>query len=104
MRTVAIRSYLRQCRNKRYETLSLDGEAVAAVEPDLGIFAEEQQQVLRPLRTLPEQQRTLLALYYDGLTWEEESADLLGKSPATVRSHLRHARKTLKELMASGDV
>jgi RNA polymerase sigma factor (sigma-70 family) len=103
MRTVAIRSYLRQCRKQRHETLSFDCKAEPAVEADLGIFAEEQRQVLRLLRALPEQQRTVLALYYDGLSYEE-IADLLGISPATVRSHLRHARKTLKELMASGEV
>jgi RNA polymerase sigma factor (sigma-70 family) len=80
----------------------LDGTASQAVpEPDLSIFAEEQQHVLHALRALPSEQRIVVALRYDGATCEEIAA-VTGKSPATVRSNLRHARRTLEELMSSG--
>jgi RNA polymerase sigma factor (sigma-70 family) len=69
-------------------------------EPDLAVFSEEQQQVLHRLRRLPPAQRMVAALYYDGLTAEEIAATT-GKPATTVRSHLRHARTTLKEVIAS---
>jgi RNA polymerase sigma factor (sigma-70 family) len=72
----------------------------AASEPDLAVFSEEQQRVLSLLRQLPAAQRVITALYYDGLTAEEIAA-ATGRPAATVRSHLRHARKTLKEVIAS---
>lgn len=98
VRTVAVRAFWRQLRTRR-QTVPLD-EAVGepADDADLRIFAEEQQQVLRLLRVLPPEQRTSIALFYDGMSCEE-IADLLGKPSGTVRSNLRHARKTLKGMM-----
>jgi RNA polymerase sigma factor (sigma-70 family) len=100
-RTVAVRAYLRMARSGITRVASLD-ESVhdPAGNDDLGSFEEEQRQVLRLLRTLPTGQRTVAALYYDGLNCEE-IADVLEKTPATVRSHLRHARQSLKEVIAS---
>jgi DNA-directed RNA polymerase specialized sigma24 family protein len=72
----------------------------AELGSDLSIFADEQQYVLRLLRALPPQQRTVAALFYDGLACEE-IAELGGRPPATVRSHLRHARGRLKELVTA---
>jgi len=67
---------------------------------DLAVFSEEQQRVLSLLRQLPPAQRIITALYYDGLS-AEEIAGATGKPAATVRSHLRHARRALKEVIAS---
>jgi RNA polymerase sigma factor (sigma-70 family) len=101
VRTVAVRSYLR-LRRGRPEVTALDESAPdPAADDDLGSFEEEQRQVLHLLRKLPDGQRAVAALYYDGLNCEEIAA-LLGKAPATVRSHLRHARLSLKEVIASG--
>jgi RNA polymerase sigma factor (sigma-70 family) len=101
LRTVAARAYWKQVRMRR-QTVPLDeSEYQAMADSDLRIFREEQQQVLCILRALPPEQRTVVALRYDGATCEE-IATLTGKPSATVRSHLRHARKTLKELMQSG--
>jgi RNA polymerase sigma factor (sigma-70 family) len=99
-RTVAVRAYWKLAR-VRQPLVSL-GESLPEAEsnPDLSIFAEEQQHVLRLLRALPQQQRTVAALFYDGLACEE-IAELVGSPPATVRSHLRHARGRLKELVTS---
>jgi RNA polymerase sigma-70 factor (ECF subfamily) len=99
VRTVAVRAYWRLVRT-RPQTVSLDEfvpESIA--DPSLSIFTEEQQHVLRLLRALPPMQRTVVALAYDASTCEE-IAMLLGISEATVRSHLRHARKNLKGMMS----
>jgi DNA-binding CsgD family transcriptional regulator len=51
--------------------------------------------VLRLLAGLPPRQREVMAWTIDGYD-PEEIAQLTGKNPATVRSHLRHARTSLK--------
>jgi len=102
VRTVVVRIYWKQIRLRR-QTVSLDEpDCQTMADSDMSIFSEEQQQVLRVLRALPSEQRTVVALRYDEATCQE-IASLTGKPSATVRSHLRHARKTLKELMSSGD-
>ena len=58
VRTVAVRTYLRDKRRTRPEMVTLDGSAPhPATADDLGSFEEEQRQVLRLLRTLPDGQR-----------------------------------------------
>jgi RNA polymerase sigma factor (sigma-70 family) len=69
-------------------------------DPDLAVFSEEQQVVLGLLRQLPPTQRAVAALHYDGLT-AEEIAIVTGKPTATIRSHLRHARTTLRKAITS---
>jgi RNA polymerase sigma factor (sigma-70 family) len=69
-------------------------------EPDLLTFADEQRRVIGVLRRLPVAQRTVTALYYDGLT-VAEIAEATGKPAATVRSLLRHARRSLQEVITS---
>jgi RNA polymerase sigma-70 factor (ECF subfamily) len=104
VRTVAVRAYLRQARARGSQTVSLNESAYEpATAPDLDVFTEEQQHVLGLLRGLPAGQRTVAALFYDGLTCEE-IAELAGKPPATIRSQLRHARNSLKGMMASGGI
>lgn len=104
LRTVAVRAYLKQARARDSQAVPLDQSAVdPAAEPDLGVFTGEQQHVLGLLRRLPDGQRTIAALFYDGLTCDE-IAELAGKPPATVRSQLRHARNSLKEMVTSGGV
>jgi RNA polymerase sigma factor (sigma-70 family) len=100
LRTVAVRAYWKQAGTDRKPITLDDSMSGAVTEPDLSIFTEEQLQVLYVLRGLPPEQRTIVALRYDGATCEE-IAEATGKAPATVRSNLRHARKTLKELIKS---
>jgi RNA polymerase sigma factor (sigma-70 family) len=101
VRTVALRNYLRTLRGGRTQAVSFDESLPDPVgNDDLSTFEEEQEQVLRLLRALPSGQRAVTALYYDGLNCEE-IADVLGKTPATVRSNLRHARHSLREVIAS---
>jgi RNA polymerase sigma-70 factor (ECF subfamily) len=100
VRTVAIRHFWRQAWT-RQRTVALDSSVPEpACYLDLDVFEEEQQRVLRMLRSLPSGQRAVAALHYDELTCEE-IAELLAKPAATVRSQLRHARKALKEMMLS---
>jgi RNA polymerase sigma factor (sigma-70 family) len=102
VRKVAIRTYCKQVGIRR-QTVPLDESRHQAVVDgsDPSLFAE-QQQVLRTLRSLPVEQRMVMALHYDEATCEE-IATLTDKPPATVRSLRRHARKALKEMMSSGD-
>lgn len=102
VRTVAIRSYLRMVRRRNAQEVPLDESMPhSATDDGLGAFEQEQQEVLRLLRALPAKQQTVTALYYDGLNCEE-IADALRQTPATVRSNLRHARQSLREVIASG--
>lgn len=104
LRTVAVRAHLKQARARDSQAVSLDQSTFDPPDQlDLGVFAEEQQHVLGLLRALPDGQRTVAALFYDGLTCEE-IAELEGKPPATVRSQLRHARNSLKGMVTSGGV
>jgi RNA polymerase sigma factor (sigma-70 family) len=103
LRTVAVRAWWKRGDTQRFPTVPLDdADCSNATHPDLGIFAAEQQQVLQLLRALPPMQRTIVALFYDGATCGEV-AELTGISRATVRSHLRYARRSVREMMASGD-
>jgi RNA polymerase sigma factor (sigma-70 family) len=98
VRTVAVRTFWKQARTRAsQELVQDDGTALEqpTADADLVLFTEEQQNILRRLRALPDMQRKVFALHYDGLSCEE-IADLLDKTPATVRSNLRHARQTLK--------
>ena len=67
-------------------------------DPDLAVFGDEQRWALSLLRGLPPEQRTVAALFYDEMR-VAEIARLTGKPAATVRSLLRHARKSLKEMI-----
>jgi RNA polymerase sigma factor (sigma-70 family) len=99
VRTVAVRAFWKLSRMRR-RTVLLDNSAPEPVsESDLSIFDEEQY-VLLLIRGLPPRQRAVTALHYDGATGEE-IATLTGMSPVTVRSHLRHARRALKGVVAS---
>lgn len=100
VRITAMRCYWRQVRKVKPEMLPVDAVVEPAADPGMGIFPEEQRRVLALLRALPDSQRTVMALYFDGFSCEE-IVEQLGKPAATVRSHLRHARKTLREVIQS---
>jgi RNA polymerase sigma-70 factor (ECF subfamily) len=96
VRTTAVRSCWRQARVRRVHVAVMDEvQDMPSADPDLGIFGEEQRRVLSLLRALPPGQRVVAALSYDGLSCEEVAV-VLNKPAATIRSQLRHARKTLK--------
>jgi RNA polymerase sigma factor (sigma-70 family) len=100
VRTAALRTLWKHDHRQPLAAPLEEPPAIAGSEPDLMVFAEEQRRVLGLLQQLPAAQRVVAALYYDGLSIEEIAA-VSGKPAATVRSHLRHARRTLKEVIAS---
>jgi RNA polymerase sigma factor (sigma-70 family) len=62
-----------------------------------GLLAVEGEQlVLEALAQLPPIQRAVFALTYDGFPCED-IGEILGMKEATVRSNLRHARRTLSD-------
>jgi RNA polymerase sigma factor (sigma-70 family) len=100
VRTAALRELWKHNRLQPLAAPLEQTPAMPGSEPDLMVFAEEQRRVLGLLQQLPAAQRMVAALYYDGLSMEEIAA-VSGKPAATVRSYLRHARRTLKEVIAS---
>jgi RNA polymerase sigma-70 factor (ECF subfamily) len=60
----------------------------------------EKERVLGLLSFLPQTQRVVMAMYYDGDS-VAEIAEALGSAPSTVRVHLHRARQQLKGLLAS---
>jgi RNA polymerase sigma factor (sigma-70 family) len=62
-------------------------------------FDEDATTVLTMLRALPPAQRVVIALTTDGFK-PGEIAEITGQNTVTVRSNLRHARRTLIRLMA----
>jgi RNA polymerase sigma-70 factor (ECF subfamily) len=66
-------------------------------DPDVAVLGYEHEQLVRDLNTLPWRRRLVMAWHMDGFNTIEISEEL-GMAPATVRSHLRHARSTLKAL------
>jgi RNA polymerase sigma factor (sigma-70 family) len=83
-------------------------ELVTDVVPDVTDYAamadthavEGQALVQQRLQNLPRAQRDTLVLIYLDFSPDEISV-ILGVSPTTVRSNLRHARKVLKERTAT---
>jgi RNA polymerase sigma factor (sigma-70 family) len=98
--TVAVRTYWRLLRT-RPAIVSLPESALeTTVASDLNMLTEEQHHVLSVLRQLPPARRFVVAMKYDGLACKK-IAEILEISEATVRSHLRHARKNLKGMILS---
>jgi RNA polymerase sigma factor (sigma-70 family) len=86
---------------KERRSVPLDGSSHAgradpAVTEDQAATAEEKEEVLRLFQLLPDAQRQVLVLYYDGYS-AVEIAQMLESSNSTVRSNLRHGRARLKK-------
>ncbi|KOG07672.1 hypothetical protein ADK35_43735 [Streptomyces viridochromogenes] len=66
-----------------------------------GIFEQKMESIelLESINRLPVQQRNVLILKYVLDLSAGEVADHMGLSPATVRSHLRHAKTSLAEML-----
>ena len=93
----------RLTRGKRVPTMALDvAEEVAAHTPGPDEMVEQrdlQAQVLSAIRTLPDEQRTVITLYYIREYSQDEIAAFLDVPPSTVKSRLHASRKGLKERM-----
>jgi RNA polymerase sigma factor (sigma-70 family) len=103
VRKVAMRAYLHAAGAAKATSPLEEAHAEpSASDLYLAIFHEEQQLVMTLIRQLPEQQWKVTALYYDGLR-TDKIARLLGKPDSTVRSLLRYARKSIREVVQSKD-
>ena len=76
-------------------------EAIAVEGPG-GLPDDEADELRRAVAQLPAQQQTALHLFYFEGYSTEEIAQIMGERPATVRSHLHRARKTLKIMLEGG--
>lgn len=102
VRKAAYSCYLRQKEKVHRETPVAEavrpGDCHASPADDHS--EEEQLWIVALLRRLPEQQRQVAALFYDGMSLTE-IAEAVDKPVVTVRSNLRHARIRLKEMVQS---
>jgi RNA polymerase sigma-70 factor, ECF subfamily len=80
----------------------LEAHALATREPAPDVQAERmelRERLLAALREIPEERGAVLLLHdLEGWT-HREIADQLGLPQGTIRSHLHHARKRLRELL-----
>lgn len=93
VRTVAVHLYVKRVvrdRKIRQREEAAPRPSTAAQPEDRALYLI----VADVLRGLPRVQRTILALSIDGYA-PREIAELLGSSPDTVRSSLRHARNAV---------
>ncbi len=94
---IARNTALTRIRSEGYRsTVPLDAvaePAAAGAHGGLGEAAELRRQVAR----LPEEQRTVVELFYFQERSVEDVAEMLGMPAGTVKSHLYRARKTLGE-------
>ncbi|HYH80101.1 MAG TPA: sigma-70 family RNA polymerase sigma factor [Longimicrobium sp.] len=92
------RDHLRASR----PVLSIDRMEIASARASPAVEAErrdEQARLLEALKELPEQRREVLLLHdLEGWT-HREIAERLGLPPGTVRSHLHHARRRVRDLL-----
>jgi RNA polymerase sigma-70 factor (ECF subfamily) len=102
VRTVALRYAQRDALREGRRNVR-DGAYVQQLVPSAMLgpeqkveITEEQSSVLKRIEYMPFVRRWVVALAFDGYTVREIAAEL-GVVEATVRSHLRHARRTLGE-------
>lgn len=90
--TVASRTEVPRLLTKGYGALVDDGTAFYRE-------IEEQDELLQILEQLPVKQRLVVAWHLDGFT-DDDIAELTGMRQTTVRSNLRHGRKTLRKIIS----
>lgn len=95
-RKVATRVFLRDIQKRRRirEAVLKDADHRTVASPDIAARQADDRFVLELLNLLAPEQRTVMAWTIDGYG-PGEIAEMTGHKPATVRSHLRHARHRL---------
>lgn len=95
------RDRLAASARRRTEPLPGGGLEESAPGPEVVTErAEIRRAVDAAIRELPEQQRTAFRLHdVDGYT-TNEAARIMGLSPGTIRSHVHHARRALRQALA----
>lgn len=102
VRTTALRRVAREtrtdtARNKRNRLFTALRHCPDPPDPaHLVELADESRAVVKRISELPAARRMVVALVFDGFD-TKEIAQQLGIAEATVRSHVRHARRALRE-------
>lgn len=78
--------------SKRHETDELNDEFIAEEKEDLSF-------VWDAVKSLPDNQREVIHLFYQEGFQTSEIADIIGRKDSTVRSDLRRARERLKTIL-----
>ena len=96
LRRVIVNRHLSWRRRRSASELVLSAEAITASLPDIAVGVVDRDQVRQVLASLPARARTILVLRYYQDLGDAEIADLLGVSPATVRSTASRALSLLR--------
>ncbi|MEU8368739.1 sigma-70 family RNA polymerase sigma factor [Micromonospora tulbaghiae] len=100
-RKVAALSFIASNVNeKKLQDALLSTSRLVSIETDPIGALIEMERITAAVETLPPKQRQLIAAALSGMT-ATEIATAHGMNPDTVRSNLRHARKTLRERLFS---
>lgn len=105
VRTVALRKAIAAARRRREEVQrAVRAGWISTGRDDRELVAEvdERTRVAALLALLPDKQRFVMVLHMEGFK-TDEIGDALGMRPATVRSHLRHARERLRNAIGKSD-
>ncbi len=107
VRKVAYRIATQQRRRDRERTLrSIRGGMTTPEQTDPYSILEDRMDALRRLvellKKVPDKQRLVLVWHLDGFT-NTEIAHHLHMSPATVASHLRHAKNRIRGLLQTSE-
>lgn len=98
VRRVVVNTYLsdRRRAQRRQTVPTSDLRVLDQAAPDAAVAVVARQEVAALLALLPPRQKTAVVLRYLLDETDEQIAEELGCSPGTVRSHLSHARATLR--------
>jgi DNA-directed RNA polymerase specialized sigma24 family protein len=96
-RTTATRIYLRIRKNAKRERDAIRRSQTR--HQTHSVFDGDVEYVMDLLTRLPIEQREIMAWTIDGYE-PSEIAELTGRTAATVRSHLRHARRKLAQMLS----
>ncbi|MFD4627540.1 RNA polymerase sigma factor [Streptomyces sp. NPDC058475] len=100
-RRIWLKNTVANSRNLNVEPASVLDEVVDPSDPATFVQeAQEAVEIVNLISQLPDTQRAVFTLYllYGGR--HQEIAEQLGLTEATTRSHLRHGRRRLAELLA----
>src|SRR5262249_37581984 len=99
---IAVNVYRAKRRGYKPAFLPLSDEAAAGGNSpsDVAVATETAARVTHMIRTMPAQQRAVVALrVWDGLSYPQ-IAEVVGRSEATVRSHMSHGLARLRQAFA----
>ena len=103
VRRIVVNEHLSRRRRPRLHQNVSSATDLAGADPDSSQALASRDAAWQLLATLPPQQRAVLALrYYEDLS-DAQIAELLGCSPATVRSNASRALATLRLALPSLD-